>query len=118
MMASAEAPIQLVYLVAGIESRLRLHQVAERLTGDNDDHSLTCRGGHIAMVTDLQPFADLVGAYVEAKIANPDFNFPGVFEYEVTEELGKWYADNPDSTPDEFAAELHRQGDAFFAQGG
>ena len=35
-------------------------------------------------------------------------NFPGVFDYEVTEELGAWLYHHIESTPAEFLAELER----------
>ena len=38
---------------------------------------------------------------------DPD-SFPGVFDYEVTEELGAWLYDHLEATPAEFQAELER----------
>lgn len=38
---------------------------------------------------------------------DPD-NFPGVFNYEVTEELGAWLYHHIEATPAEFLAELER----------
>ena len=35
-------------------------------------------------------------------------NFPGVFDYEVTEELGAWLYHHVEATPAEFQAELER----------
>ena len=35
-------------------------------------------------------------------------NFPGVFDYEVTEELGVWLYHHIEATPAEFLAELER----------
>ena len=35
-------------------------------------------------------------------------DFPGVFDYEVTEELGAWLYDHIEATPSEFLAELER----------
>lgn len=106
--------IQLVYLVAGVDSVRHAHRVKVHLTG-SEDHPISAGGGHIGMVSDLVPFAQLVAYYIKANTQN----FPGVFEYEATESLGVWLAKNwDDNQPmaELFAAELKRQGDIFFAK--
>jgi hypothetical protein len=106
---------QLVYLVIGTESKVDLHCVTERLKGTHGDHPLRAGGGHTGMVTDLLPYAKQVSAYLTSKAGEQDF--PGVFEYEVTESLGAWLADNWESAgPQSFQNELEAQGAAFFAQ--
>jgi hypothetical protein len=85
---------------------------------------MLANGGHIGMVTDLVPYADQVAEYL---LEHAGQDFPGVFEYEVTEDLGAWLANNTsyDSSawtvtnrplPILFAAELASKGDAFFSQ--
>ena len=108
---------QLVYLVTGIDTVLQTHRVRVRLTGEDEDHPITAGSGHIGMVDDMYPYAEAVVAYIDSRM---DQDFPGVFEYEVTETLGTWLANNwTDEEPPtlaSFNAELERQGDAFFAQ--
>lgn len=112
-----EFAVHLVYLVAGIERKLALHRTTDRLLGTDTSHPLTESGGHVGMVIELVPkaklIADLLAEYVEL---HPGFGSPGVFEYDVTEELGLWYADNPESTDDEFAAQLAAMTAAFFSR--
>lgn len=114
-----ESAIQLVYLVAGAETVMNLHRVTERLTGRNDDHPLTCGGGHTGMVSYLLPYAELVATYIEERVGQQ--NFPGVFEYEVTEELGEWIAKTAETTDGNvsavsFKTKLNELGDKFFSQ--
>jgi len=111
-----QTAVQLVYLVAGIDEKLRIHRVTQRLT-DCKDHTLVAGGGHIGMVTDLLPWAAKVAKHLAAKADMQDF--PGVFEYEVTEELGSWAADAAQNGlvhADDFEAELNRLSELFFAQ--
>ena len=106
---------QLVYLVAGVEEKTRLHRITERLKGTNDDHPITERGGHTGMVSDLIPYAKQVSAYLTAQVGKQAF--PGVFEYEVTEAMGGWLAENWYSAgPASFQDKLEAQGVTFFAQ--
>ena len=106
---------QLVYLVAGQETKVTPHHIAGRLTGDATDHPMRAAGGHIGMVGDLIPYARQVSAYLATKIGKQDF--PGVFEYEITESLGAWLADNWERADKIlFAFEMEKQGTAFFSQ--
>ena len=110
-----DVAIQLVYLVAGVEGKTRLHRVTERLKGTNEDHPITEEGGHTGMVSDLIPYAKQVSAYLAAEAEKQDF--PGVFEYEVTESLGAWLAENWESAgPTSFQNELEAQSDVFFSR--
>lgn len=108
--------VQLVYLVAGAERQMYIYGIAARLKGTNPQHPLTDAGGHIGMVTALQKHAERVATHLDIHLRDPDAEFPGVFEYEVTEELGAWLADNPNASLDEFTDELRRCSAAFFAQ--
>ncbi|NQW81314.1 MAG: hypothetical protein HQ445_09090 [Polaromonas sp.] len=112
-----EAAIQLVYLVEGIEPVLAAHQVATRLNPATPGHLMTADGGHLGMVSDLADYAVDVADYINKMVGVQDF--PGVFEYEVTSELGTWMAKLPgDQWPsrDAFKAELEKLGAEFFAQ--
>lgn len=113
---TTDSAIHLVYLVAGIETKLDLHRAVNRLLDFDAPHPLTRNGGHIGMVLDLVPKARLIAEYLaEQDKLHPD-GHPGVFEYEVSEELGAWYADNPEATDEEFAAQLAAMTAAFFSQ--
>ena len=109
-----DVAVQLVYLVAGADDAIRDERAMHRLRGEGDYATVLERlGGHIGMVQEFLPFAEMVSAYVTSRTQD----FPGVFEYEVTEELGKWFARKEGAaTVKEFAAELEIQGAAFFAQ--
>ena len=112
-----EAAIHLVYLVAGVDKVLLAHRIKERLTGEDEEPAIIISVGHIGMVNDLYVYAEAVATYLMRR-AGADY--PGVFEYEVTESLGEWLAKNwTDEEPpmlESFTAELKRQGDAFFDQ--
>lgn len=109
--------MQLVYLVEGIDEVLQTHQVATRLNPDTPAHLMTDGLGHTGMVADLIPYAKDVAEYVAKMVGVQDF--PGVFEYEVTSDLGTWMAQYPGDTwpsRDAFKAELEKLGAEFFAQ--
>lgn len=112
---SHNTAIQLVYLVDGITPVLAAHHKADQHT----DHPIKASGGHIGMVNDLLPFAEIVATY-QADADLKGAEYPGVFEYEVTEQLGGWLADHWVSFGDQlfvlFAAELERLGTEFFLQ--
>lgn len=80
---------QLVYLVAGVERETTKYQVTQRLLGKSEDHAILAGGGHTGMVADMLPYAKLISSYL-ASLAEQDF--PGVYEYQVTECLGIWLA--------------------------
>jgi hypothetical protein len=106
--------IQLVYLVAGAEPRIDIQHITNRLMGSESDHPLRAGGGHIGMVEDLISYAKQVSAYL--RIRPDDQEFPGVFEYEVTESLGAWLADNWETVDlYSFNTELEARAAAFFA---
>jgi hypothetical protein len=50
--------------------------------------------------------------YAKAEELHPDFDCPGVFDYEITEEMGGWLYNNFNCTNAEFVAEL----DLLFAR--
>lgn len=116
---------QLVYLVAGVETEASKYRVTQRLLGNDDEaHPIMSSGGHTGMVADLLPYAKLVSAHI-AFMQSQDF--PGVFEYEVTESLGSWLARAAKeqnsglfavpSVLTQFREELARESKKFFDQG-
>jgi hypothetical protein len=110
-----DVAVQLVYLVAGTEWKVKLHEITGRLTDDQSDHPMRTDGGHIGMVNDLLPYARQVSEFLSSQPS--DREYPGVFEYEVTESLGAWLADNWEpATHDLFKAELEAQATAFFTR--
>lgn len=112
----SDAAIQLVYLVAGVETKLRLFEVTERLKTSDEVHLLVDGCGHTGMVADMLPYAVIVADWLETQAAQ---TFPGVFEYEVTEELGEWIADAEQAgmlTVETFTQQLEILGQKFFNQ--
>lgn len=53
-------------------------------------------------------------AELEANAYGFQFEFPGVFAYEVSEEMGRWLRANTDATQASFAMQLHKTAEAFF----
>jgi hypothetical protein len=86
------------YLYIGLDHARRntVNQVWPNLTNINGFAGLVSRCDDLAKVID-----DWNNKH------DPD-NFPGVFDYEVTEELGAWLYHHIEATPAEFLAELER----------
>lgn len=113
-MISKCAALHLVYLVSGVEQVTVLHRVTCRLKGADVDHPITAGGGHIGMVEELLPYAQQIADYIAG--VPEDQEWPGVFEYQVTESLGAWLAANWESAgPVAFGEELTKQASAFFS---
>lgn len=108
---------QMAYLTAGAEHALNIGRITHRLKGDPDGHP-ALGGGHMDLVDNLVDCAEVVTKYLDGLPVGTDY--PGVFEYEVTEEMGKWFVDQHTLTDtptlDDFKDELHRQAAAFFSQ--
>lgn len=107
-----ELAIQLVYLVAGIERGLKTHEITNLMLGSDDPHPLVASGGHIGMVMNQVFKAELITRHLASFRRGHDF--PGVFEYEVTEPLGVWIAENPEASMGDFTAQLESFSRAFF----
>lgn len=116
---------QLVYLVAGIEFEASKHRVTQRLLGNKAyAHPIMASGGHTGMVADLLPYAKLVSEHITSMQAQ---DFPGVFEYEVTESLGMWLAKTAEeqgplifpltARPSQFKKQLALESKKFFDRG-
>ena len=108
--------IQLVYLVAGAEDVIDEQRAKNRVVESVDYSQFTEQvSGHIGMTHEFLPLAEIVAGYLTG--LKEDQDFPGVFEYEVTERLGEWLVRNwGNFTPDIFLAEVESQGALFFAQ--
>lgn len=80
-------------------------------------------GGYFGMALDMVDYAEIICGALAPYEADPDRDWPGVFEYEVTEHLGEWLVNNradlllgPSFPDPEFQAELDRRIAWFFAQ--
>ena len=104
---SKELAIQMVYLFMGAEPSIE------------DGCWEYQNGGHIELMQDLVDYAQLV---VDDLSHRYDADFPGVYEYEVTEEFGGWigaFVQRTSYLPtlDEAKAELTKIANEFFSQG-
>lgn len=107
--SEGEAAIQLAYLVAGADSAVNLVP-----TDRQQDHAIQSSGGHIGMVADLLVFAEQVADYFDSALESGSHG-QGVFQYEVTVELGKFLAENWGSADTQklFTAKLQELGANF-----
>lgn len=90
-----------VFLMEGFnEAHRDRSDLAEELY---EQHS-RLHGGYVGIVDDMWlKAAVLVGALeMYEDDAGDDIDYPGVFEYEVTEGLGKWCFNNPNATIEDF----------------
>ncbi len=119
-----DAAIQLVFLVEGVERSIKLHHTTMRLKGLEEDHDIIASAGHYGMVSDLYLYAVQVSRFLGDIVRNQ--NFPGVYEYEVTEALGFWLAENWTSYTHvhgvnglmtNFAKQIVIESSAFFRRG-
>lgn len=70
--------------------------------------------GHIEAAYRLSELAQIVSdLYIEYK----DWDFPGVFDYEVTEPMGDWYASWQNCSDDDFLNALRLKFSEFMQQG-
>lgn len=81
---AAKAGIQMVYLMEEFDAETT--QEIYSIHADN-------HGGHIGIVSSMYEHASTI-VYLLNQQNTQDF--PGVFEYEVTEELGRWLFNNPE----------------------
>lgn len=89
------AAIQLNYLMAGFN--------AQREDSTLYQYHSDLHGGHIGITVDFYDHALVVAQLITERLQDPQ-GFPGVFEYEITEDLGKWLFEHPDATQGEFEA--------------
>ncbi len=100
-----EVSIAAMYLMAGADRA----RGAGWYTG-----SLDSVGGHIGLAAELAPYAEKIELFL-MKHTNQDTDWPGVFHYEVTEELGKWFVEHLEekNLRTKFNLELERRFKAF-----
>lgn len=70
-------------------------------------------GGESGAVAHAIQYAQQV-AELETKACALEFEFTGVFHYEVTEVMGGWLRVNPDANQATFGRELQKRAQAFF----
>jgi hypothetical protein len=76
------------------------------------------REGHIGVATTLAEMAAVVSDYLASKAARKlGDDYPGVFEYEVLEPMGAWFADHSQCSRADFCLELDRQFRRFMRAG-
>ena len=110
-----QVAMQMAYLMAGVESVLVQHRIKTRLLGNEEAHPCCEGGGHIGFVSEVVPLADMVATEI-AKRDGQDF--PGVFEYEVTEGIGKWYAENYEATTEQMLEYVASSVEEWFKNAG
>lgn len=100
-----ECRIQACYLTAGLDSEFR-----------KANHDLLPAGGYMDLIDLCADMSVVVAEFLESPEVLP-LEFPGVFNYEVTEELGAWLLENHHCNRDQFVAELKREFQVFMNQG-
>ena len=70
-----------------------------------------CRG-HIGLMGELSDLA----VKSELKVLQEDRDYPGVFDYEVSEPFGAWYVETRLNHTGDATKELYRRIDEFFAK--
>lgn len=78
------AALQAIYLACGAEDYMREYPTA---------YDLEPLGGHIGLMEMLADFGGAVRDYITSN-TDESTPYPGVFEYEVTEPLGRWVIAN------------------------
>lgn len=66
--------------------------------------------GFMGIASACAAAAVVVDKFLEEDLSD---NFPGVFHYDVTEELGAWLFDNIEATPEQVAQQLHSMVDKW-----
>lgn len=100
--------VQLVFLMDGFNAACKDRayvSLAERVA-NNDLHTRhsDTHNGYIGIVSNMAAYAFALEAALDEYILANYFDnvvYPGVFEYEVTEELGTWLFNNPDAFTEE-----------------
>lgn len=99
--------MQAIYLMTGAE--------AARSSMSKPAPGNSC--GHLGQAGLMCQFAPLMAAFLEKPEIDTSV-MPGVFNYEVTEQMGSWLMWNQQATEVEFMAELDAEFKRFMAQGG
>ena len=85
---------------------------AVRGSGDYPDTG----GGQLTLVEAVAEHAPAVWGFMESRPAED--GWPGVFSYEITEEMGGWLYSNIGANPEEFLQELTAKFNMWIAEGG
>lgn len=93
------AAIQLAFLMDGFNQSHKC-QFGHGAEGDKYETHADKLGGYIGIVEAMQQYGQVVHELVSRE--SIDREFPGVFEYEVTEDLGKWLFAHPEHFNDMF----------------
>ena len=93
--------VQLVFLMDGFNAAYRELKDREVDTGERlyGQHANT-HNGYIGIVSNMAAYAYAIGDALDEYILANYFDiveYPGVFEYEVTEELGAWLFTRPEA---------------------
>lgn len=97
--------VQLVFLMDGFNAAYRELKDREVDTGERlyEQHANT-HNGYIGIVSNMAAYAyavyDALDEYILANYFD-NAEYPGVFEYEVTEELGAWLFTRPEAFTEE-----------------
>lgn len=84
------------------------------MTGNPANRDAEAAGGELGLIDYVADYASIVASLVNAADAH-QYEYSGVFEYEVTETLGKWLCDQGDGiSKKDFGVELLRQAKDFF----
>lgn len=103
--AKEAVSMQAIYLMMGAEAAR--NSMSKPAPGNSE--------GHLGQATLMCEFAPLMVEFLEnPKVASADM--PGVFNYEVTEEMGGWLMFNQEASHDMFVAVLHGVYKKFMAQ--
>ena len=75
-------------------------------------------GGHIGLMSDLAEMAERAEAFIwgNLRAKNPNLQYPGVLEYEVCEDYGRFYVENLSANRAVHLAELYKRIEDFFAK--
>lgn len=79
------------------------------------EHHSTNHGGYIGIVVEFFRYALAIETYLAERYTIQDF--PGVFHYEVTEELGAWLFHHPAASHEEFHDHMCQAIKKWFADG-
>lgn len=93
------AAIQLAFLMDGFNQSHKW-QFGHGAEGDKYETHADAHNGYIGIVADMEQYGQVVHELMSRESTNHEF--PGVFEYEITEDLGKWLFAHPEHFNDMF----------------
>lgn len=93
------AAVQLAFLMDGFNQSHKW-QFGHGAEGDKYETHVVDHNGYIGIVEAMQQYGQVVHELMSRE--STDREFPGVFEYEITEDLGKWLFAHPEHFNDMF----------------